>query len=177
MPQEQLIDRFMKCLDELRAMDLMEIAQVLTEAEHIFTAGNGGSAATASHFVADLVRIGLRASCLSDNISMVTAFANDINYDQIYSRQLDIIRPEDVLVVLSVSGESNNLIKAVTLANSKGAITIAMVGSGGGVLSKIAKHNLILSSDRYGEIEGIHSCVCHMLPVLIKEEESERKGS
>lgn len=175
MPQENLINRFIACLDELRQIDLMAIARLLLGASHIFTAGNGGSAATASHFVADLVRVGLRATCLSDNISAVTAFANDISYDQVYSRQLDIIHPQDVLVVLSVSGETTNLIKAVTLANSKGASTIALVGSGGGVLAKIAKQNLILSSDKFGEVEGIHSCICHIIPILIQEVEGEKR--
>lgn len=169
MSQAHLIDRFVSCLGELRQAKLEEIAAVLAGARHIFTAGNGGSAATASHFTADLARIGLRSSCLSDNTSVITAFANDVAYDQIFALQLEIIDPADVLVVLSVSGESVNLVKALEIARRKGAMTVAFVGSGGGKLGDIAKYSIILSSDKYGEVEGTHSCLCHIIPVMIKE--------
>ena len=172
MPKDDLIDRFMLCLDELRQCDLVKIAGVFMNANHIFTVGNGGSAATASHLTADLIRIGLRSTCLSDNIAAITSFANDISYDEVFAVQLGMIKSCDAVVFLSVSGTSANLIRAIDIAKSRGATTIAFVGSGGGKISKIAKHSVILSSESFTEVEGVHSCICHMIPILIQEMQS-----
>ena len=169
MPKDELIDRFMLCMDELRQCDLVKIATIFMNANHIFTAGNGGSAATASHFTSDLIRIGLRSTCLSDNISAITSYANDISYDVVFAMQLEMIRDSDVVVFMSVSGVSANLIKAIKIAKSRGATTISFVGSGGGKIAKYAKHSVILSSDSFTEVEGIHSCICHIIPILIQE--------
>ena len=172
MPKDELIDGFMLCMEELRQRDVGKIANILMDANHIFTAGNGGSAATASHFTSDLIRIGLRSTCLSDNIAAITAFANDISYDEVFAIQLDMIKESDVVVFLSVSGVSANLIRAIEIAKSRGATTIAFVGSNGGKIAKYTKHSVILSSESFTEVEGVHSCLCHMIPILIQEMQS-----
>src|SRR5919109_2167583 len=108
----------------------------------IYVAGNGGSAATASHWVNDLGKatkcsgeVPLRVMSLSDNVPWLTALANDEGYDRVFSGQLEnFARPGDVLVVISASGNSPNLIAAVELARRRGLLTIGFLGFDGGAL-------------------------------------------
>lgn len=164
-----LVGAYQKCLSKLIPQSLQEISEILANAREIFIAGNGGSAATATHFAADLRHAGIRASCLTDNISMITALANDIGYEDIFAKQLVKILVNDILVLISASGNSPNLIKAASIAHARGATIIAFLGFGGGRLQWIANHKIILSSKDYGEVEGIHSCLCHIIPTLIRE--------
>lgn len=168
----ELIDGYRKCLDELGTYELIDISLIILKASHIYIAGNGGSASTASHFAADLRRIGLKAICLTDNISVVTALANDYSYSEVFSRQLDGITGEDILVVISASGNSPNIIKVAKLVKIRGALVIGFLGFGGGKAASIADSSIILSSKDYGEVEGIHSCLCHILPRIIKERQA-----
>jgi len=165
----ELLEKYSRCLQELKEQDIETVARIISNARCVYTAGNGGSAATASHFAADLNRIGVQAICLSDNTAVITGYANDISYEKALSLQLKTMDSQDVLVVLSVSGKSYNLMTAVDTANSRNATTIAFLGSGGGYISRMVKHAIVLSSEWYGEVESIHSCVCHILPVLVKE--------
>ena len=164
-----MIGRYRECLAELECMDLEGAASLLAGARYIYVAGNGGSAATASHLASDLARIGRPCSCLSDNISQLTMYANDVSYPAAFASQIIRAGKGDVLVVLSVSGNSPNLLEAVGMAHLRGVASLALLGSGGGLLVQHAQHSLISSSARYGEVESIHSCICHMLPTLIQE--------
>ena len=167
---DELVDRYVVCLKELRQLDLQGIIKALAKAKHVYTAGNGGSSATASHFAADLRRASVQATCLSDNISLITALANDFGYDTVFAEQLSKIAKGDVLVVISASGNSSNVVRATRLAKARGATTIAFTGFGGGKLKALADYSIILPSHDYGEVEGIHSCLCHIIPCLIKKE-------
>jgi len=167
---DELVDRYMDCLMELSQLNLQGITKALEKANHVYTAGNGGSSATASHFAADLRGAGVHATSLSDNTALITALANDFGYATVFTKQLSKIAKEDVLVVISASGNSPNVVRATRLAKLKGVTTIAFTGSGGGKLKELADYSIVLSSHDYGEVEGIHSCLCHIIPCLIKKE-------
>src|SRR3954470_499117 len=118
----------------------------LNEDRQIFVFGNGGSAANASHFVTDLGKgasdkVGRRFRCLSinDNVSWITALGNDYAYEDVYARQLEnFARPGDFVMVMSVSGNSPNVVKAVEWARRNGVYTVALVGGKRGRLAEIA---------------------------------------
>jgi len=139
----------------------------------IYLAGNGGSAATASHWVNDLGkatkspgRMPMRVMSLSDNVSWLTALANDEGYDRVFSGQLDnFAKPGDVLMVISASGNSPNLVEAVELARSRGVITIGLLGFDGGVLKNKLDECLWLPTEKgaYGLVESAHALLCHIL--------------
>jgi D-sedoheptulose 7-phosphate isomerase len=145
--------------------------QALKEDRQIFVFGNGGSAANASHFVTDLGKgasdkIGGRFRCLSlnDNVSWLTALGNDYAYDEVFSRQLmNYGKPGDLVFVMSVSGNSPNVVKAVAWAKANGLRTIALVGAKKGRLAELAETVLVIDSTHYGRVEDAHMGICHML--------------
>lgn len=139
----------------------------------VFVAGNGGSAAIASHWVNDLGKATkcsghtpMRVMSLSDNVSWLTALANDEGYERVFSGQLEnFARPGDVLVVISSSGNSLNLVRAVELAKIRGVVTIAFLGFDGGILKHKSDDYLLLPTDKgaYGLVEPGHEMICHLL--------------
>jgi D-sedoheptulose 7-phosphate isomerase len=139
----------------------------------VYVAGNGGSAATASHWVNDLGkatknpgRKPMRVMSLSDNISWLTALANDEGYERVFSGQLEnFARAGDVLIVISASGNSPNLVNAVEQARKRGLVTIAFLGFDGGVLKSKVDESLWLPTAKgaYGLVESGHSLLCHIL--------------
>jgi D-sedoheptulose 7-phosphate isomerase len=153
----------------------------------IYIAGNGGSAATASHWVNDLGkatkacgRAPLRVMSLSDNVSWLTALANDEGYDRVFAGQLEnFARAGDVLVVISASGNSPNLIKAVELAKVRGVVTLGLLGFDGGTLKNQVDECLWIPSEKgtYGLVESGHSLLCHILTdCLVKDLVSDGLG-
>jgi D-sedoheptulose 7-phosphate isomerase len=143
----------------------------LAEDQQIFVFGNGGSAANASHFATDLGKgssdkIGkrFRVISLNDNVSWMTALGNDYAYEDIYLRQLqNYARPSDVVLVLSVSGSSPNLVKAVAWAKEQGLYTAALIGGKRGKLAGIADEAIVIDSEHYGRAEDAQMAICHML--------------
>ena len=137
----------------------------------IIACGNGGSAYAASHYIADwnkMVSLAtgrkFRGISLCDNIGMVTAFANDVGYDEIFAGQLKAILDEDDLVIaVSGSGNSSNVVKAVEYANQAGADTLAIVGYDGGRLKRIAKHSVWVPSFDMQLCEDVHLMFGHMV--------------
>lgn len=156
---------------------VQRIADVFREARDrgsfIYIAGNGGSASTASHWVNDLGkatkrsgRAPMRVMSLSDNVSWFSALANDEGYDRTFSGQLEnFARPGDVLVCISASGNSPNLLRATELASSRGMKTVAIVGFDGGALKNMADEVLCVRSEKgaYELVEDVHSSVCHAI--------------
>jgi D-sedoheptulose 7-phosphate isomerase len=148
----------------------------------VFVAGNGGSAATASHWVNDLCKATrcagqplVRATCLSDNTSWLTALANDEGYERVFAAQLENLgRAGDVLIVISASGNSPNLVAAVETAQQLGMDTIGMLGFDGGVLRERVDGLLWLPTERglYELVEDAHSALCHAVTVCLKAEAS-----
>lgn len=134
--------------------------------------GNGGSAATASHFANDIA-IGtrtlekpFRALSLTDNNAMISAIANDDGYDKVFLQQLQVLmEPGDLVVAISASGNSPNLVEAVEWANQNGGITIALTAFDGGRLRANAKHSVHVPTNRgeYGPAEDAHMVLDHLV--------------
>jgi len=152
----QIIERFRAALQEDR---------------QIFVFGNGGSAANASHFATDLGKgssdkLGKRFRILSlnDNVSWMTALGNDYAYEDVFVRQLmNYAKPGDLVLVMSVSGNSPNVVKAVEWANKNGVHTIALVGGNRGKLAEIAGQAVVINDTHYGRAEDAHMGICHMI--------------
>lgn len=147
------------------------IKTTLEKDGRIYVFGNGGSAATASHFKNDLEKYGcmyakkiLQVECLNDNVPLITALANDLSYSDIFQYQLfSKINSNDIVIAISTSGNSSNVIKAVAYAKSHGASIIGMTGGTGGTLREFADislHTSILGADN---IEDVHSVMCHTI--------------
>jgi len=162
--------------------ELEKIFNVLKNARdsgnQVFVMGNGGSASTASHFVADLLKtsitnenIRFKAISLSDNIPVLLAWSNDESYDTVFSNQLEnFVEKDDVVIGISGSGNSKNVSNAIQLANEKHATTVGLNGKGGGKLSEIVKINLTIKSDDMLTIETIHLLICHLLTTMIRSD-------
>jgi D-sedoheptulose 7-phosphate isomerase len=143
----------------------------------VFIMGNGGSAATASHFACDLgkntVMAGfprLRVQSLNDNMAFFSACANDYGYDTVFAEQLtNFIQPEDVVLAISASGNSANVLKAVQVARAGGAFTIGWSGYQGGKLAKMVDLPIVIPSDSIEQIEDIHLMMAHMVTVSVRQ--------
>lgn len=162
-------------LDSIPLEKVAELIQVFKKAwiedRHIFVFGNGGSAANASHFVTDLGkgasdRMSKPFRCLSlnDNTPWMTAISNDYQYDEVFSRQLlNFARPGDIVLILSVSGNSPNLVTAVEWAKGNGVYTIALVGGKRGKLAEMVDFVIVADSTHYGRAEDVHMGICHII--------------
>lgn len=143
---------------------------------NIYICGNGGSASTASHFKTDLNNFfamnlkSMPAICLADNLSTITAISNDYSYDEVFLHQLKyLLKNRDVLIVISGSGNSKNVIKATEYTKSQGNIVISMVGFDGGKLKEISDYCFHVNIDNMQIVEDLHLFYCHMISTLIKE--------
>lgn len=144
----------------------------------IFVCGNGGSASTASHFVCDMVKgasyeraTRFRIMALTDSLPTITAYANDVGYDCVFAQQLEnFARPGDLLLAISGSGNSPNVLRAAEYANAAGCRTIALTGRDGGKLGPLAQLNIQAPVPHMGRIEDAHMIVCHMIAYCFMEE-------
>jgi len=147
------------------------LAQARDEDRHIFVCGNGGSASTASHFVCDMVKGAsfgyakrFRIMALTDSLPTITAYSNDVSYECVFVEQLkNFAQPGDVVLAISGSGNSPNVLRAVEYANSIGCKTIALSGRNGGKLGPLAQLNIQVSNPHMGRIEDGHMIVMHMI--------------
>lgn len=137
----------------------------IKQGKMIFVAGNGGSAATASHIVCDLGKtVGARALCLSDGVPLLTALGNDCSYDDIFSQPLkNLGKKGDLLLVITGSGNSKNIIKVVDTAKKLGIETIGFLGMGGGKVKSMLDNFFLVPSDEYGPIEDFHLILNHLI--------------
>lgn len=154
---------------------LDELRQLFVEArEHgrtIYTCGNGGSAATASHFATDLLKgasLGknsrFRVIALTDATSTISAYSNDVSYDIVFEEQLrNFLKPGDIVVAISGSGNSMNVVRALRFAKSAGAHAVAFTGRDGGALGKEATLHINVAEQHMGRIEDAHMALCHMM--------------
>lgn len=167
-------------LAELDVIAIEAFAQALLAARdrgaRVFFLGNGGSAATASHFASDLA-IGtrswtkpFRAISLTDNIAMVTSIANDSGYEDVFTQQLRTqMDPGDVVVAISASGNSPNVVRAVGYANAHGAITVGLTGFDGGELRRISQLGVHVPTGKgeYGPVEDVHMILDHLVSAFL----------
>jgi D-sedoheptulose 7-phosphate isomerase len=156
---------------EAVAQLIEKLRQALLHDRQIFVFGNGGSAANASHFATDLgkgasdkISRRFRVICLNDNISWITALGNDYSYEDVFVRQLmNYGQAGDLVLALSVSGNSPNTVRAVEWARKNGLYTVALIGAKRGRLADIAETAIVIDSTHYGRVEDAHMGICHML--------------
>jgi D-sedoheptulose 7-phosphate isomerase len=150
----------------------IQVVQAAFDAgKQIITCGNGGSAYAASHYITDwnkMVNLAtgrpFRGISLCDNIGMLTAFANDVSFDEVFVGQLKaILAPSDLVIAVSGSGNSRNVVRAIEYANGAGAETLAVVGYDGGALKRIAKHSVWVPSFDMQLCEDLHLMFGHMV--------------
>jgi D-sedoheptulose 7-phosphate isomerase len=145
--------------------------EALREDRQVFVFGNGGSAANASHFATDLGKGAsdrlsrrFRVLSLNDNVSWMTALGNDYAYEDVFVRQLmNYARPGDLVLALSVSGNSPNLVKALDWSRKNGLHTIALVGAKRGRMAELASQVIVINDTHYGRVEDAQMGICHIL--------------
>jgi D-sedoheptulose 7-phosphate isomerase len=160
-----------------RAIELFR--QARDNGRTIFVCGNGGSAATSSHFVCDMVKGAsynrakrFKIIALNDSLPTLTAYSNDVAYEMAFAEQLkNFAQPDDVVLAISGSGNSPNVLRAVEYANSAGCKTVAMTGRDGGKLGKMAHLNLQAGVPHMGRIEDAHMIMCHMIAYYFMDHE------
>jgi D-sedoheptulose 7-phosphate isomerase len=183
-PTEQLIALYLRELTEVVAAlpvaDITAVAEALLgawrERRTVFIAGNGGSAAAASHMMNDLSKFcavpgrpRFRALALTDNVPWLTAVANDQSYNEVFVEPLrGLLQPGDWLVAISASGNSPNLVAAVDYAQAHGARVIGLCGRPGGRLAQLADLKVIVPSDRIGQQEDGHVIINHVLAFALR---------
>jgi len=161
----------------INTIDINEITEFIKEIENaykngktIFIMGNGGSAATASHFVCDInkgvslkLQKKFKVLCLNDNIPIMLAYSNDISYDSVFIEQLkNFIMNDDLVIGISGSGNSKNVLNAIEYSNKVGARTFGIIGCNGGKLKDIAQKSLIVRSFDMQKIEDCHMILTHL---------------
>lgn len=132
----------------------------------IYVCGNGGSASTSNHFVADLNNIGIKAISLASNVADITRIANDFGYEDIFWKQLENnLNLEDLVVCISASGNSQNVIKAAEFANSQNVATLSLTGFDGGKLLDVSRYSIHIDTKQgeYGIVEDSHIIACHLI--------------
>lgn len=182
---------FAKLEEGLEGIDPEQIEAVIAvlrqareEGQRVFIFGNGGSAATASHFANDLNKLAsvgkgkFKAIALTDNVPLMTAWGNDEDYSEIFARQLENLLEEgDVVIGISGSGNSPNVVKALELASRGGATTIGFLGFDGGQMKEIVDHYIWFEEDHYGRVEDAHLILEHLISHFLRDESSSEKSS
>jgi len=184
---ESYLEEYVKAqkvaLDSIPVEQVAQVVQKFQKAwiedRQIFVFGNGGSAANASHFVTDLgkgasdtLKKPFRCLSLNDNTPWITALGNDYNYKDVFSRQLmNFARPGDLVLTMSVSGNSPNVVAAVEWAKEQEIYTIALVGGKRGKLAELADFVITVDSMHYGRVEDVHMGICHMICYAFMEQQ------
>ena len=174
--------RIKECLDSLPFHRLEELVELMrdkiTAGKQIIIFGNGGSASTASHFVCDLAKgvftgggPRIKALSLNDCIPLMTAWSNDESYESAFKEPLaNYLAEGDLVMGISASGNSPNVLRAIEYANTRNATTVGLTGKGGGKLAELAQLSIVVKSDSYEEVEDLHLIITHMLKIaLIKK--------
>ena len=152
------------------------VGEVIAAGRTIYACGNGGSAAIANHLACDCLKgirtgtdIKPRVHSLSTTVELITAIANDLSYDKVFSYQLSSLgQPGDLLIAISSSGQSPNIVEALTWAKENGLATIAMTGFAGGASAQIADVSLHVSAENYGVVEDVHQSLKHLLAQYVR---------
>lgn len=148
-----------------------------TRGKQVFIVGNGGSAATASHFACDLGKNivvphlpRLRVLSLTDNMATFSAYANDDGYEHVFAEQLaNLLQPDDIVIAISASGNSPNVLRAIEYAQGQDAFTIGWSGYQGGRLAHLADLSIVIDNDCIEQIEDIHLILAHMVTVALRK--------
>ena len=162
-------------LAEIPLEDMERVVRIILDAyrrgKHVYIVGNGGSATTATHFACDLSkativegRARLRVTSLTDNIALLTAWANDTSYEGVFAEQLrNLLNAGDVVIAISASGNSPNVLAAVEVAHALGGTTVGLVGFEGGALKDAVNSAIHVQSKSYGVVEDCHLVLEHAI--------------
>ena len=182
---EEVTDLLNQMQEEF-VVKMNKFVKILYEARNnkktVFFMGNGGSAATASHFVGDLSKGTIvegyprfKTISLTDNVPNMLAWGNDSSYEDIFVEQLkNLMEYGDVVVGISGSGNSKNVVKAIEYANANGGVTFGILGYDGGKLLEIVQESIHVPSFNMQQVEDIHVIVSHLLTSMIREEQKGR---
>ncbi len=177
---DNYVEELQRTLAQIEHADIEKLGELLNDARengrHVFVLGNGGSAAAASHWVCDFgkgINMGnskrLKIFAPSDNSSIFSAYGNDIEYDQTMVEQLkNFLQPDDLVISLSVSGNSGNLVESHKYAKDIGARTVCIVGDYDGKLMKLSDLPILIQSKNYGVVEDIHIILEHAISQKMK---------
>jgi len=178
---KQYCSELIDTINNLTSKDLNPIVNILWDAykgnKKIYVIGNGGSAATASHYVCDFAKgtavpgeKRLKIMSLTDNVAHMTAISNDISYHEVFKEQLEnLLEPGDILLCISASGNSPNLVQAVNYANSVNVTTIGILGFNGGRMKELTATNIVVDNFNYGQVEDIHLMLGHVLSQYLRK--------
>lgn len=167
------------CLDALNLDEVAEVIGYIHEAyargKQVLIIGNGGSAGAATHMAADLGKNilpegypdgarRLRALSLADNVAWITALANDLGYEYIFSEQIkNLVQEDDLVIAISGSGKSPNILEGMRAARHAGAKVVALLGFDGGPAKDLADAHVLVCAHRYGHIEDLHTMLIHLI--------------
>lgn len=172
---ENYLEQLKDAIEEIPVNKVEKVVYYIYQAylnkKQVFILGNGGSAATASHFCCDLGKGAvidgkprLRVMSLNDNTALLTAYANDLGYEHVFVEQMkNLIQESDVVICITASGNSPNVLRAIEFANEQGAITIGLLGFGGGKAKDMVTEHVVLNSHNYGHVEDIHMVLSHSI--------------
>lgn len=175
------------CIETLDVKEIGKAANLILDAykkrRTIFIFGNGGSASTSQHFACDLSKgtvlsqsneneKRVRVVSIVDNIAIMTAYSNDISYDSVFKQQLqNLLEEGDLVIGISASGNSKNVIEAMKYAKKQGAKSIGILGfKTGGAVAEIVDSAIVVDSNNYGPVEDIHGMICHMIASVVAEQ-------
>ena len=179
---QEYISHLQGVLERLSLADIRQSIDLVMETyeadRQIFVIGNGGSASTASHIANDLNKGAaipgvrrFRVISLTDNVATMTAWSNDVSYDDVFVEQLkNLVNPDDIVIAISASGNSENIIRAVRHAKNIGCKTIGWTGFGGGKLREMADVSVVVDSHDYGPVEDVHLILNHILHSWVRKE-------
>lgn len=185
----QYLNDLHKTLDELSPVDIEAVIGLLSKARfedrQVFIMGNGGSASTASHFVCDLAKNTrlegvphFRVIGLTDNMAMFSAVGNDEGYENVFASQLaGLLQKGDIVIGISTSGNSPNVLNGITLANARGATTVGFTGFDGGQLATVVDHHVHVPSDVIEHVEDAHLILEHLITMALRESLLEAEGA
>ena len=167
----------LKIDDEKLSEIANQILFALKNKKHIFVCGNGGSAAIANHFLADYAKyiktdnkLKPQVISLSSNIEIITAISNDISFEKIFSYQLEnLINKDDLLITISSSGNSKNILEAIKMCKKKGGKSISFLGFDGGQAKKLSNYSLVLNARNYGLSEDSAHIFMHVICQYLKQ--------
>jgi len=175
------VSEVIRALGDLPVDRIGEVVMVLEEARkrggRVYVFGNGGSASTASHLACDLSKGAIcpgkpriRAIALADNLPLLTAWANDTEYASVFAEQVDnLVEAGDVVIGISGSGNSSNVLEAMRIARSKGAVTVGFCGYDGGLLKGLVDVAVIVPSDNMEQIEDAHLLIAHAIKTCLRD--------
>ena len=184
---QDYISTLQQTMDQLSQAMIAKVIEILEAArlqrKQIFIMGNGGSASTATHFVCDLAKNTRRENLphyrvigLTDNMAIFSAYANDEGYENVFAKQLaNLIEPGDIVIGISASGNSQNVLNAIAEARNHKAVTIAFTGFDGGRLASLVDVNIHVQSNIIEHVEDIHLVLEHLIVKTIKDRHSVQR--